>query len=82
MILVDVYIPSINNTIDCLLDENVETELIVEELTEMITRMTKSGETQTSLTFSLYSTDQKREIQSNKSLYEAGVRDGSRLLLL
>ncbi len=81
MILVDIYVPSIDNTYDFSLDENVELKFIVTELAEMISK--KSGNTNVVHEgFNLYSKDFERVLRMDSTLFSEGIRDGSKLVFL
>lgn len=82
MILVDVYIPAVDDSYDFRLDEDVAVENIIAEISEITVRKMKSSETGQRTDFALYSLEQKRALEKNRSLYSNGIRDGSRLMLL
>ncbi|MGN0290475.1 MAG: EsaB/YukD family protein [Lachnospiraceae bacterium] len=81
MILVDVYIPAIDENYDFMLDENAAIEQVTAEISGMIAK--KMGETGTeNQGFTLCSLDDKKRLKGNKTLHTSGITDGSRLLLL
>lgn len=82
MILVDIYIPAVDETYDFMLDENVETEKIIDEITEMISKKMKSASTENISEFLLYSMASERMLERRKTLYQNGVQDGTKLMLV
>ena len=82
MILVDIYTPAVDQTYDFMLDENADLDVIILEVTEMIARKTKSELRTGDDGFVLYYTDRKIPLSSDRTLYESGVRDADRLILV
>lgn len=82
MILVDIYIPAVDETYDFMLEENVETDKIIDEITEMITKKMKGGSTEHTSEFLLYSMATERMLERRKSLQQNGVQDGTKLMLV
>ena len=82
MILVDVYIPAMEEVYDFQLDENASVELIIQEMVELIARWNKSGPGIHSEDFALCHMGTQKLIRRSQTLYNAGVHDGSRLILL
>ena len=82
MILVDIYIPAVDETYDFMLDENVETEKIIDEITGMITKKMKSGSIGHASEFLLYSMVTEKMLDRRKSLQQNGVQDGTKLMLV
>ena len=82
MILVDVYIPSIDDSYDFMLDENVPIEQIIVEISEMILKKVKGKSPENRDDFMMCFMDQNKILDRNQSLYEAGVRDGNRLMMV
>ena len=82
MIMVDIYMPAVDQSYDFLLDENAELNTVILEITEMIARKTKSDLTGSDEDFVLYYVDKKAPLPLAKTLYESGVRDGDRLILV
>ena len=82
MILVDVYMPSIDDSYDFLLDENVPVEQVIVEISEMIAKKA-TGKAQTnSEAFLMCSMEQNHLLDKKQTLYENGIRDGSRLMMV
>lgn len=82
MILVDVYAPAVDQTYDFLLDENADLSAIVLELTEMIARKTGSEKPGNAGDFVMYHAGMESPLSMSKTLFENGVRDGDRLILV
>ncbi len=82
MITVDVYVPSLDNTFDFVLDENCPVSRIIEEMTEIISRQTGSSAAGNRDTFFLYKMQGELLLNGDDTLFSSGVRDGHRLLLV
>lgn len=82
MILVDIYIPSLDKTYDFQVDENVSVESLIVEIAEMIGNETKSGKKLSVEKFLLCSRDQELIFQKTSSLQSYGIKNGSRLMLV
>lgn len=82
MILVDIYIPSIDDSYDFSLDENVPIEQIIVEISEMISKKVKGKSPENRADFMMCSMDKNKILDRNQSLYEAGIRDGNRLMIV
>lgn len=82
MILVDVYIPSVDETYDFFLDENTEVEKIVVEIYEMLVKKMQSAPKSNINEFMLYHMTAGKALDKNRTLAFSGVTDGSRLMLV
>lgn len=82
MILVDIYIPSLDKTYDFQVDENVSVENLIVEIAEMIGNETKSGDSFSAEKFMLCSMDQNIILQKKGTLQAYGIKNGSRLMLV
>lgn len=82
MIMVDIYMPTIDESFDFSIDENADLDVVILEVTEMIARKTRSELTQGEDGFVLYFVDKKVPLSPDRTLYESGVRDGDRLILV
>lgn len=82
MILVDVYVPAMNDSYDFMVDENVTVKQVIIELGGMLSK--KAGETLTAqdADFQLYSMNTRKPLNLRQSLYMNQVTDGCRLLLI
>lgn len=82
MILTDIYIPAIDSNYDFMLDENVKLTQMIAEISEMISKKVNEAKLERIGEFVLYSMDTGSMLDLRLSLYENGIRDGSRLLLV
>lgn len=82
MILVDIYVPSADKTYDFLLDENKKMSLIIEETARIISSKMNSSSDEQFSGFSLYAVEDQRILDSEATLFECGIDDGCRLLLV
>lgn len=82
MILVEVYVPAADEKFDFELDENAIIYQVVGELCEMLSKKLKSPMPQKTDGFMLCSMDSDEILSSQRTLYQSGVKDGSRLLLV
>jgi hypothetical protein len=82
MIMVDIYMPALDQSYDFMLDENAVLSNIVLEVSEMIAKTTKSRLTDENNGFVLYHPEKGAPLSESRTLYESGVRDGDRLILV
>lgn len=82
MILVDIYIPSLDKTYDFQVDEKVSVGSLIIEIAEMIGNETRSKKRPEADEFLLCSTDQGQIIQKSSTLQACGIRNGSTLMLV
>lgn len=82
MILVDIYIPSLDKNYDFQVDEKVSVENLTMEISEMIGNETKSGKISETEDFMLCSLDQNRVLKKFNTLIDCGIKNGSRLMLV
>jgi hypothetical protein len=82
MILVDIYVPSVDQAFDFLLDENAEVSSIMADVTEMIAKKTGSKSADGASQFVLYKSDSEQPLNAALSLFENGIGDGDRLILV
>ncbi len=80
MILVDVFVPSIDETFDCMLDENAEIGYIITELVEMISKRT--GGSSVNGNYELFSVDFRKSLNPKGSLRAEGIKDGNSLAII
>lgn len=82
MILVDVFVPSVDNVYDFQLDEDVKIGLLVEEIGEMICQKEHcrlEGRIEKLL---LCSMDNRTILPKETTLAECGIKTGGKLMLL
>ena len=82
MIMVDIYMPAIDESYDFMIDENADLDVVILEVSEMIARKTKSEIKPGEDGFVLYDVEKKAPLSTDRTLYESGVRDGDRLILV
>lgn len=82
MILVDIYVPSVNQTYDFSLDENAKITLLLEEISGMICQKEQcqlSGNVKELL---LVSKNKKKILNSEMTLASYHIAQGDRLMLV
>ena len=82
MILLDIYIPSVDGSYDFMLDENVPVGQLIAEVSEMASKKVNGKPLEKREGFMMCSMEQCKTLDKNQTLYENGVRDGSRLMLV
>jgi uncharacterized ubiquitin-like protein YukD len=82
LLLVDVYVPSVDKTYDFMLDENTEIENIIAEICEMLSKKIQNKEAEHVGDFMLYHMAAGKTLQRGRTLASSGVKDGSRLMLV
>lgn len=82
MILVDIYIPSLDKNYDFQVDENASVGNLTMEISEMIGNETKSGKISETENFMLCSLDQNKILKKYNTLKDCGMKNGSRLMLV
>ncbi len=80
MILVDIYIPAIDDTYDFMLDENACVEQIKEEIYEILSKKMKESKAENGKVFSLWDADRRYMLKDKETLYESGITDGMRMI--
>ena len=80
MVLVDIYIPAIDDTYDFMLDENACIEQIKEEIYEILSKKMQESKDENGKAFSLWIADARCMLKGEKTLYESGVTDGTRMI--
>ena len=82
MILVDIYVPSMNTTYDFQLDETRSVRVLTDEVVELLQRKTGGIAEQENNAFVLCSYENKEVLPFGKTLRETGVKNGSKLFLI
>lgn len=82
MILLDIYIPSVDSSYDFMLDENVPVGQVIGEVSEMVSKKVNGKPLGQREGFMMCSMAQRRTLDKNQTLYSNGIRDGSRLMLV
>ncbi len=82
MILVDIYVPSVNNIYDFQLDEKTAVETIIEEISELIEQKEHckiAGNVEELL---LCHKKTKQILPGNRTLEDCGIQTGNSLILV
>lgn len=82
MILVDVYIPSVDETYDFMLEEEIEADKIILEILSMIAKKTGGERIEETDEFELYHMTGGKRLEKLRTLSESGVKDGSHLMIV
>ena len=82
MVLVDIYVPSVDKTYDFQLNEGIEIRTVLEEISEMIGQKEHSRIVGSTDELYLCHYKTKRVLDKRISLKEAGVVTGDKLLLV
>lgn len=82
MVLVDIYVPSLDKTYDFQLDESASVENLIAEIAEMIGNETRSGGKLAAEKFFLCSMKQEKILQKKRTLQDYDIQNGCRLMLI
>lgn len=82
MILVEVYVPAVDEKFDFELDENVKISQIIEEMSEMLNKKMKSPMSKGAEGFMLCVMKDNAVLSKDRTLYQSRVRDGHKLMLV
>lgn len=82
MILVDIYVPVLDETYDFHVDEHTEAGTIIEEAAEMICQKEQCPLEGNAEELTLWKQSARQMIRRSETLYEAGVTAGERLFLV
>lgn len=82
MILVDVYIPSLDETFDFRIDETAKVVNVVQEISEMMCKKYKTELNQDAQEFFLCSAEQGTIMNGNSTLQDNGITNGCRLFMV
>lgn len=81
MILVDIQVPVLNKVYDFELDEEIKTELLIEDIMELIAAQ-EHLTCKSKGNMCLYALRQEKVLEAGKSLEQQGVAAGEQLILL
>ena len=81
MITVDILVPIIGKTYDFSLDENTRTEIIAEEIVDLIIQK-EAYSFRDATQMNLFFADKKTVLNSQKTLKSNGVDNGDKLILV
>lgn len=82
MILVDIYIPSLDETLDFRIDETAKVTNVVQEISEMMCKKYKTELNDKSEKFFLCSMEQGIVLNGDSTLEENGIVNGCRLYMV
>lgn len=82
MILVDIYVPSVDIDYNFQLNENVTIRVIVEEVAEMIAHKEQTSWCGTPSDLLLCSMESQEILPLSATLQQCGIRNGSKLILV
>lgn len=82
MILVDIYVPSIDNTFDFRVDETASVENIIHEVSEMLCKKYRNSLNKNANDFVLCSYETEAVMPNNSTLTMHGIKNGSKLILV
>ena len=82
MIIVEVFVPSIDNIYEFRLNEDVAVNVVIEEISSVICQKEQCPLKGERADFLLVLSGKQQVLSSNLSLYENGVQSGDRLFLL
>lgn len=82
MIMVDVYVPAVDETYGFRLDENVKILSLIQEMREMMCRKYKSIVDEGEDAFMLCTLEGKRVLSNHTTLAQNAIANGERLMLV
>lgn len=82
MILVDIYIPAVDDVYDFMLDENAPIGEVKEEIYKLLCQKAKETEKESGESFYLWASEEKKLLPDHKTLRGCGVYDGARLIMV
>lgn len=82
MILVDIYVPSVDQEYDFHLDQNAPIELVIEELVELISQKERCKLTGSASEMMLCNRVKESILPANYTLAQCGISSGSKLILV
>lgn len=82
MILVDIYIPSVDKTYDFQLNENVKIRTVIEEIAEMVGQKERTTVAGNRDNLMLCDTKSQQELDKERTLREYSVTTGQSLLFI
>lgn len=82
MILVDIYVPSLDKSYDFQLNENMGVGTIIEEISEMVGQKERSQIVGDVSQLTLCDKRQRRVLDKDRTLAECGIFTGNSLILI
>ena len=82
MIIVDIYVPSVDKNYNFSLSEDVEVSTIISEITDMISQKEQSALIGNVDALNLYDLKEKKILGRDYTLFQCNIRTGSSLMLV
>lgn len=82
MILVDIYVPALDDSFQFELEEQIPIQDILSQIIQILTVKTKNSLREGDAPFLLCNPKKQEILSKEKSLRECGIEDGTRLLLV
>lgn len=82
MILIDVYVPSLDRIYDFQVEERATVESLILEMAEIIAGQTQTGKSPDSEKFMLCQKEERRILERGGTLIDYGIKNGARLMLV
>ena len=82
MILVDIYVPVMDETYDFYLDENIEIGFLIQQAADMVCQKEQCPVKGDIWNLTLWNPDTRSRLARGRTLKEAGVAAGDRLMLV
>ena len=82
MILVDIYVPSVNTTYDFQLMDSVPVQTVIEEIAEMVGQKEQCQIVGDIADLVLVDTRRQKVLDKEMTLYECGIQTGYQLMLV
>lgn len=82
MIMVDIYIPSVDQVYDFGIDETASVAMVIEEITAMVSQKEQCALQGDAKGLLLCDRDRQEILPQDRTLQDCGVQTGTRLLLV
>ena len=82
MILVDIYVPSVNTTYDFQLMDSVPVQTVIEEIAEMVGQKEQCQIVGDIADLVLVDNKRQKVLDKEMTLYECGIQTGDQLMLV
>ena len=82
MIIVEIYVPSVDKNYEFKLSEDVAASVAIDEISSVICQKEQCGIKGDKSKLMLFRCENKQILSMNLSLYENGVQSGDRLMLI
>lgn len=82
MIIVEIYVPSVDKTYEFKLNEDVAVNVAVDEISSVICQKEQCSVKGDKTQLMLFRCESEQTLSMNLSLYENGVQSGDRLMLV